>query len=179
MRVVFCFLTMMLVLFSSILVMGQTPNLDERLVFAAGDGDLAAVKSLLAQGANVNGGKGGYTPLMAAASVNDNVLENHKAVIITLIAKGANVNAHILQGGNTVLMIAVTDGGPDIVEILIKNSANVNARNTEGLTALSFASNHLAAINRTIKRFGIRGNDIERRSEAEKLVKLLKAAGAK
>lgn len=61
----------------------------ERLHFAAGDGDLAGVQSLLAQGRDVNATDSdlGLTPLHYAAA------GGHLDVVRFLIANGANVNA--------------------------------------------------------------------------------------
>ena len=65
----------------------DAPTLDEQLIGAAKSGDLAAVKTLLAKGADVNAKDGdGLTALIAAAG------EGQLEVVRLLLNKGADAN---------------------------------------------------------------------------------------
>jgi hypothetical protein len=94
------------------LVLGAVPFAQEgqpALVGAAGRGDIAAVRSLLAGGANPNevdnsGVYKGWTPLMAAAR------GGHADIVRLLLKAHANVNATNEYGG-TALDIAVSNNG--------------------------------------------------------------------
>ena len=95
-------------------------------------GDLAAVKALLAQGADVNAGDSkGATALMYAALYGDVEYVN------LLLEKGADPNASNDLGSNA-LMWAASDLGK--VRTLVAYGANINARSNSGVTALSVAA---------------------------------------
>jgi ankyrin repeat protein len=88
-------------------------------------GNLAGVKKLIDEGANVNiEGRYGETPLHDAAN------KGHEEIAELLIAKGANINA----GLYTPLHTAVSKGRMDIVKLLLQNGANINAQDEEGGT---------------------------------------------
>lgn len=57
-------------------------------------------------------------------------------------AKQANVNAKD-KDGTTALMAAAVRGHKEVLESLIKHTADVNAQNSDGHTALFFAYNGL------------------------------------
>ena len=99
---------------------------------AAGEGDLASVKLLIENGANVKEKVDGFTPLHSAAE------RGHKDVVELLIQNGANVNAKGNQNW-TPLHLAATSGKPDVVELLITKGANVNANDLDGRTPLWWA----------------------------------------
>jgi hypothetical protein len=85
-------------------------SLDDQLLRAAGQGNYFMVQALLNQGANVN-------------------------------AKEANVGPNLGQtGGQTPLMLASENGHENIVSLLIKNGADLNARDLSGYTALEVAT---------------------------------------
>jgi ankyrin repeat protein len=113
----------------------------EPLDEAAKERDLAKVKSLIAEGSDVNvGDENGLTPLHLAA------YRGHKDVAELLILNGANVNAVTTGKGWsgtkwTPLGYTIYKGRKDIAELLILNGANVNyADNDKRSTYL-----HLAA----------------------------------
>ena len=85
-------------------------GVNEDFIEAAKRGDLTAVKSLIANGVNVNVVvNSGATALMAAS------WQGRKRCGKMLLAKGANVNAKATDGG-TAMMIASEFGHKEVVE---------------------------------------------------------------
>ena len=74
-----------------------------------------------------------------------------------LLSKGANVDETSDTGGYTCLMMAAGSKKPDLVKLLVKHGANVNARAKDGSTPLSMAA----------------------KDKAPEMVKLLKSLGGK
>ncbi len=103
---------------------------------AARRGDATALRTLLAQGADVNASHGdGMTALHWAADRGD------EAMISMLVLAGANVSAVTRIGQYTPLHLAARAGSPAAVGALLKAQASVSARtSTGGVTPL-----HLAA----------------------------------
>jgi ankyrin repeat protein len=100
------------------------------LMHAAENGDLAAVKSLIAAGADVNAkSKGGGTALMFAAYAG------HADIVKALLQAGADVKAEDKHGMRA-LMFAAQAGKSDCVSALIAAGAGVNDKNKDGETAL-------------------------------------------
>ena len=98
-------------------------------------GDTAAVRRLVASGANVNVAQGdGMTALHWAAERGDVPMAN------ALLKAHANVKAVTREGSYTPLHIASKNGNAAVVRALIKAGADVNALTNSGATAL-----HLAA----------------------------------
>jgi ankyrin repeat protein len=129
-------------------VTGATP-----LMYAASHGNLPAVQLLLAKGAHVNVASaspdvvpsarvkngiiqiGQLTPLLVA-------IANYapKAVIDTLIAAGADVNANDVRHLSVLMTAVATDhGDPAVVRALIARGADVNVKDLNGETALDWA----------------------------------------
>ena len=101
-------------------------------------GDLAAVKSLLGSGQDVNARvelprAKGVTGLMLAA------VEGRASIVEELIRSGADVNAKSDKGA-TALMLASEDGHADCVKLLIDSGADVDAKNEDGWDALIMAT---------------------------------------
>jgi hypothetical protein len=101
---------------------------------AAEDGNIEAVKQHLASGADVNvKDTNRWTPLHYAA------WKGHKKIVVTLIAKGADVNAKNRYG--TPLHLPAGSGHKDIAKLLIANGADVNVKDVGGDTPLDWAIN--------------------------------------
>jgi ankyrin repeat protein len=154
---------------------------------AAERGDLAAVKSLLKDGADVNGAQGdgmsalhwaaergslelAQTLLFAGANVQAQTRigqytplhlagkSGSAAVAGALITAGADVNTRSTNSGVTPLHMAASSGSAATVNVLLEAKANVNAiENEAGQTPLIFA----AGLNRVeaIKALMAKGAD--------------------
>jgi ankyrin repeat protein len=105
-----------------------------RVVDAAKAGDFAAVKTLIAQKADVNVAEpDGMTALHWAVRAND------LSTVQMLIRAGANVNV-ISRYGMTPLLFASQNGDPKIIAALVKAGANPNTAMPEGETPLMAAA---------------------------------------
>lgn len=108
-----------------------------RFFEAAGSGDIHVIQSMLDHGFNVEARDEQYrTALMWASS------ENRIDVIDLLLERGADPNARLAAPyGSTPLMIAAAMGREDSVRHLLAHpETDVNARGTEGQTALMYAA---------------------------------------
>jgi ankyrin repeat protein len=76
---------------------------------------------------------GVYEELRSAVEVN------HTGDIAKLLARGADPNTPDEQG-NTLLMIAIQNNNPELVDILLNAGAKLNLRNRYGETAIMLAS---------------------------------------
>jgi ankyrin repeat protein len=111
------------------------PDGSTALLWAAHQGDHAAVDLLLRAGANAAAGnRYGATPLALA------VANGNAAVVERLLKGGADPNA-AWPGGETVLMTAARTAQLDAVRVLLAHGADVNAREEmRGQTALMWAA---------------------------------------
>jgi ankyrin repeat protein len=108
-------------------------GLDARVLAAIRQGDTAAAKTLLRQGARAGASDAaGTTPLMWAAVYGDVEL------LDVLLANSADVNSKN-RAGATALMWAL--GDPRKVDRLVRAGADVNARADSGYTPLLMAAN--------------------------------------
>jgi uncharacterized protein len=125
------------------LTTGATP-----LLRAARAGDAAAIRLLVAHGANPTlPNRLGATPLMAAAGIgatNVDTRGKYKtqpeavAAIELLLAAGAPINAADSRG-DTALHGAASWGWNDVVRCLVSHHADLNARDARGMTPLDAA----------------------------------------
>ncbi|MHC4540185.1 MAG: ankyrin repeat domain-containing protein [Planctomycetota bacterium] len=104
----------------------------------AAEGDVEAVKSMIDQGVDVNGGEDGFrkTALHRAA------MSGQKDISKLLIDNGARLDARDVWPGGTALHYAAEKGHKDVAELLITEGANINARrkgHPEGDTPLHSA----------------------------------------
>jgi uncharacterized protein len=113
---------------------------DARVADAARRGDATAVRTLVQQGADVNGALGdGMTALHWAAQHGDD------ALAALLMGSGANPRATTRIGRHTPLHIAADGGHPAVVRALLARQGgrvalDVNVRTTTGATPLHFAA---------------------------------------
>ena len=111
---------------------------DEAFLSAAKKGKLDEVKSLLAEGVDVDCSDAfSCTGLFWAAA------NNHKSIVEYLIEKGANLNAGAGVGG-TPLARAAYEGHVEVVELLIAKGADVNAKDVSGGSPLDSADESVA-----------------------------------
>lgn len=103
------------------------------LHLAAKQGNLEAVRNLLAKGVDVNArDRLGLTPLHEA------VARQSREVVHLLIGKGADVNAQTASGF-TALHYAARDGQVRAAELLVAAGADLNTRTASGQTPLHYA----------------------------------------
>jgi ankyrin repeat protein len=107
---------------------GATP-----LLVACTNGNAAIVERLLKAGADPNARSIGETAFMTAARTGS--LEVAKV----LLTHGADVAARDQVHGQTALMVAAAEKHPAMVQFLIENRVDVNARSKGGFSALLFA----------------------------------------
>ena len=146
------------------LAQGADPNLvpdagdrDQRpvVVLACVAQDLALLRALIAQGADINRLHAGLTPLIAATRDS---YQGRPDVVVTLLTNGADPHCADAEG-NTPLHFAVRAAEPTVAALLCDASAPIDAVNREGYTPLAIA----CALGRTdLVRFLI-----ERRARAE------------
>ena len=113
---------------------------DEAFLSAAKKGKLDEVKSLLAEGVDVDCSDAfSCTGLFWAAA------NNHINTVELLIDKGAYIDAGAGIGG-TPLARAAYEGHVEVVELLIEHGANVNAKDGTGGSVLDAADDSVAEI---------------------------------
>ena len=124
------------------------------LVTAADWGYVDIVKMLLDAGANPNVSRSeNCTPLIAACRWG------HDEAAVLLLQAGANPNVIDSDFGDSLLMQAAEDGNPKCVKLILGLGVDVNHRNYEGETALSYAVNRrLPYIVRELLRAGANPN---------------------
>lgn len=99
------------------------------------NGDVEAVRSLLAQGADVDDTEGSAygAPLHVAAK------KGRVDIVALLLDAGASIDFHDDDIGATPLMLAVDAGQVDVVRYLIGRGASLTATNADGANALLYA----------------------------------------
>ncbi len=117
---------------------------------AAERGDLATIRELLRQGADVNTAQSdGMTALHWAATRNDAELAR------TLLYAGATVRATTRLGGYAPLHLASRGGHASVARLILEAGSDPNLFTTTGATALHFAADADAAdLVRTLVEFG-------------------------
>lgn len=152
---------------------------------AVRNGDLAAARAELREGADVNfRGLDGFTPLMVAASLG------HPRMVALLMEAGADPHIIETQMGATALHKAAQSGNPEVIGLLLDHGAFVDQQSPIlGNTPLIDAVLHMheAAVKLFLAR-GARTNirnhwqqsalDLARESGPEVLVRALEARAA-
>ncbi|MBI3684751.1 MAG: ankyrin repeat domain-containing protein [Acidobacteria bacterium] len=141
------------------------------LAAAASAGDTRVIRLLMDAGADVNAANlGGFTPLMSAVAMG-----NLDAVRL-MLAKGAGVNAANTFGGKvrhgeialknlTPLMLAAPFGSPELVKTLLDAGAEIDARDSRGMTPLMFAVASETQDLRVVRLLLAKGADVHAKSE--------------
>ena len=133
-------------------------SLDDQLLEAASNGDLASIRDLLARGADIDARDDyGWTALMVASESGE------VAAVELLLDRGADIDARDDYGG-TALMEASAYGGVAAVELLLDRGADIEAREDGGWTALMMASEKGQV--ETAELLLNRGADIEARKDS-------------
>jgi ankyrin repeat protein len=112
----------------------HTPEGLTPLLVAATYGSIETFYILVDHGANAKATAAGFTGVYAAT------VGLNKPLIRFFAQQGVSINARSMEEGNTALIRAVRDGYPQIVSLLIKLGADVNASNGIGWTPLHFAA---------------------------------------
>jgi ankyrin repeat protein len=145
-------------------------NGPDPFLLAAKAGDVAVVRTLLKQGADVNAAEGdGTTALHWAASRGDAALTQ------MLLSAGANIRATTRLGGITALHLASQGGHATVVAALIAGGADPNLATTTGATALMLAAR--SGNTDTVTRLVETGADVNAKEKGFGQTALMIAAG--
>ncbi len=102
------------------------------LIHAVVKGDIDIIDLLMKEGANPDEKTGSVSALHAA------IIKNHVGVVLYLLNRGADVE-RIVNKGKTPLMEAVLCSNSEIVKLLIKYGADINAKTKDKVTPLGLA----------------------------------------
>ena len=142
---------------------------DNRVADAAKNSDIAKVKVLLTQKADVNGAQGdGMTALHWAAFRDDAELAQ------ILIKAGANVKATTRIGAITAIALAAKNGNPEIIAALLAAGADANDKTATGATVLMAAS--LSGNADAVRALIARGAEVNAREKSNGQTALMFAA---
>ncbi len=115
------------------------PFTPEAFIDTVREGAIDAVKQFLEAGFSPDLTNERGVPLLCIAARN-----RHRAVVIQLLQKGADVNAVSKDRGNTALMDAAAEKDSDLVKDLIESGADLNVKNKTGQSALILAAGQKA-----------------------------------
>ena len=158
-----------LALLSLIALLGAALPAEAPVADAAERGDLAEVRALLRQGADVNTAQSdGMTALHWAATNND------VEIARTLLYAGATARATTRLGGYTALHLASRGGHGEVARLILEAGADPNALTTTGVTAMHFAADADAAA--VIDALVAHGGDVDARDGFSERTPLMFAA---
>lgn len=148
-------------------------NLDDdkayRLLRAAGDGDVATVRSLLEEGLKADTAVfNGWTPVMEAAR------KGQKEAVEVLLASGADVNGRD-NDGRFPLLEAAHAGQAEVVKLLLATGADLHTKFGNGLGAFSYAA--LSGSVETLQALLEAGVNVNERTPGD-MTALMEAASA-
>lgn len=101
----------------------MSKNLNEDLLEAAGAGDLARIKLLVEQGADIFCFKSTGSSLLYFAVVSKNI-----DLVLYLLDQGLPPDHRLEEGSATGLMQAAAEGGADLVQLLLDRGADPSLR---------------------------------------------------
>ncbi|XP_067929452.1 KN motif and ankyrin repeat domain-containing protein 2-like isoform X2 [Watersipora subatra] len=117
-------------------------NGNTALHYAVSNINYEVMRALLQTGvvnANIQN-KAGYTPVMLAALCDARSEVDRNALRLLLL--NADVNMTAAQAGQTALMLAVSHGRAEMVNLLLESNSDVNIQDIDGSTALMCATEH-------------------------------------
>ena len=115
---------------------GPKINIHAALLVAVERGHFDVIDLLLAKGADIDGSyeAGDISPLILAT------LRQNLPIVKHLVQKGADVNPSTADGNSKLALCAAASvGNLEITEYLLKEDADLNARDIKGMTALAVA----------------------------------------
>jgi len=165
-----------LLLFFFLPVFVNAQNLNEELLAATRKSDIEKVKTLLAQGADVNAkSRYGATPLFFACD------RSNTEMVKLLLEKGADPNVQDTFYKATPLGWALGKNNPDIIRMLIEKGAK------EKTQALNFGvgGGHVAVVKAVLDKGGVEQTALDKalrtatNKGSKEIIDMLKGAGAK
>jgi uncharacterized protein len=140
----YLYLAIAVPLVSIFVVMAWYGTPDDRLLKAVKKCDLPTAQKLLAKGTSANVRSPANDIVNGAPAIFWAAFEGCPEMVTVLIANKADVNAPVTGKRNylgwTALMIAAERGQSEIVQILLKQGADVKVANDEHRTALQIAT---------------------------------------
>ncbi len=139
------------------------------LFLSVSDGNTVIAQYLMDKGADVNvklattDGYDGYTPLLYAAQYD----RGRNPVMLSLLAKGADVNVRGKSNGYTAVIYAAWKGNMEILTALLERGANVNARTRDGETALMYAAGNGKGYPDVVRALLAKGADVNAAAQGD------------
>jgi len=161
--------TLMVVAFVLLMAGGSSAAVSP-LVVAVQQGDMAAVRALLAQRADVNAAEADGTTVLHRAIERD-----HPELVDLLVKAGANVKTPNRYGVSP-LQLAATIGSPKVIERLLDAGADAKEPTAEGETPLMLAARNGNAA--SVKLLIARGAVVDARESWKGQTALMWAAAA-